>query len=908
MADRMEILLEAEKRGLLDERRQAAIDELRTRGNVLPGAFPGTGKAFPEALPVPPPAGSSELGFMNEAIASTFGGPIDLANMLMFGAGGDRPLGGSESIRGAMRGASDVTERAGLGQIHLAARGDKPQTWSEHIARGVGTGAGMVLPVGGVTNVLTRSAAPLVQRVAAQLQESMVRSPWLTGIYELFAGGGSGVGRKVGEERFPDNPTAQAMAELGFGLGIPLVPTALRHIVSDLVAPALRWAPVTGAGMRIAEGAVRPFTETGGRFRASRRLRSLAADPEAAAARVEEGGELSPAARTGDEELLALERAVLKTDVDLRGRFRRERTETTQNLRREIEDIGGGGEISSAREFIGSRVDRLLAALDSRLKQAGTLSKQRISEVSPNLRATEASTIVREEIESALKAARAQETDLWTEFTNSSPDILFPVTAARTTYLTLRNGLPRAQRDNMPENATEFLDPNSKNKGKFGESETAVELHGLYSALREDARIARSAGKRNEARIADEIADSILDDLGARADDPTDVGLAIKNAITFSRLLNEKFHRGAVGKLLGYAREGGATVDPKLTLDRIMAPGRRGSVATQQAVEAIGEGAVDSPAAMEDFIRTLFIDRAVVDNTVNLAQARRFLTSHEDLLSQFPRLRKELTDARDAQDVADRITTTVQARRKRLISPSMSRASEFLRSNVGDEIKRIIASNDPVRFAQQIQRQVRADPTGESLKGLRGGAVDYLLGQSRTIKEINGEPQSVIDGMRLLNVLDDKKTASVMEALLTRGDLDRLREIAHQLALVQKAMAGGKSPDRIMADFPNLLISYLGTVLGARAGAQLGAGTSGASLKTASALSGVANKLLGRLTNDTAEALIRDATTNEDLYAALLRNGDTPEGARIIDTRLNAWLAGVEGRYLTQDEELEETE
>ena len=147
-----------------------------------------------------------------------------------------------------------------------------------------------------------------------------------------------------------------------------------------------------------------------------------------------------------------------------------------------------------------------------------------------------------------------------------------------------------------------------------------------------------------------------------------------------------------------------------------------------------------------------------------------------------------------------------------------------------------------------------------------------------------------------------------MEALLTRGDLDRLREIAHQLALVQKAMAGGKSLDKIMADFPNFLIHVIGTTLGARAGAKLGAGTSGAQLKTASLMSGIANKLLGRLTNDKAEALIRDATTNEDLYAALLRNGDTPEGARIIDTRLNAWLAGVEGRYLTQDEELEETE
>jgi hypothetical protein len=75
-------------------------------------------------------------------------------------------------------------------------------------------------------------------------------------------------------------------------------------------------------------------------------------------------------------------------------------------------------------------------------------------------------------------------------------------------------------------------------------------------------------------------------------------------------------------------------------------------------------------------------------------------------------------------------------------------------------------------------------------------------------------------------------------------------------------------------------------------------------------MSGAANKFLGRLTNDTAEALIRDAVIHPDsgLFAALLRNADTPQGAKIIDARLNAWLVGVEGRYLTQDEESEETE
>jgi hypothetical protein len=910
MANKMEILLEAERRGLLDGDRSRLLAEARRRGMA------------PDPLPVSPSPGSREFGFLNAALASGLGAPVDLANMLMFGAGGDRPLGGRESIRAAMRGASDVSEplarRLGLGQGdlgNLPDPQDQPQTWGEHIARGVGTGASAVLPVGGVTNVLTKSAKPLVQRVASQLQESMVRSPWLTGIYELFASGGSGVGRKLGEERFPDNPAAQSIAELAFGLGIPLIPTAFRHIARagfDLIAPVLRWAPGTSTGMRIAEGAVRPFTESGGRARASRRLRSLAEDPDAAAARIEEGGELSAATRTGDENLLALERSVLETDVKLRGKFIRERTQTTKNLRREIEDIGGGGQISATRKFIGKRVDRLLAALDSRLKQSATLSKQRISELSPNLRATEASTIVREEIESALKSARIQEVDLWTEFANISQQLQFPLAGVRATYVTLRDKLPRAQRDNIPENARRFLDPGSEDVDRFGDSETAIELHGLYSALREDGRIARSVGKRNEARIADEIADSILDALEVR----TGVELApkiastLKEAITYSRLLNEKFHRGAVGKLLGYAREGGARVDPQETLDRVMRPGRGGAVATRKVTEAIGEEAVDSPAAMEDFIRKNFIDRAVVGDTINPSQAKRFFTSNEDLLNQFPKLRKELFNAKDAQDLDEAFSTAAKAKIKRLTSPSMSRAAKFFGSNVDDEIKTIIASDDPVNFARRIQAEARKDPTGGALKGLKGGVVDYLLRQAGSIELIQGIPESVIHGGRLMSILGDKKTALVVETLLTKGDLDRLKEVAKKLALLQKAMAGGKSLDKIMADLPNTIINLIGTTLGARAGAQLGAGTSGASLKTASFMSGAANKFLGRLTNDTAEALIRDAVIHPDsgLFAALLRNADTPQGAKIIDARLNAWLVGVEGRYLTQDEESEETE
>lgn len=127
-----------------------------------------------------------------------------------------------------------------------------------------------------------------------------------------------------------------------------------------------------------------------------------------------------------------------------------------------------------------------------------------------------------------------------------------PTTRTFEAYNDLITSLPRAQRDNIPPKARQFLEGASNQR--FTEAETVSEMHGLYSAMRADARRARSEGNFQTAHIADDIADAIMADIGGRAGDVRGpAGEAMRQAIDFSAEMNQTFRQGNVGRVLGYA-------------------------------------------------------------------------------------------------------------------------------------------------------------------------------------------------------------------------------------------------------------------------------------------------------------------------------------------------------------------
>ena len=79
---------------------------------------------------------------------------------------------------------------------------------------------------------------------------------------------------------------------------------------------------------------------------------------------------------------------------------------------------------------------------------------------------------------------------------------------------------------------------------------------------------------------------------------------------------------------------------------------------------------------------------------------------------------------------------------------------------------------------------------------------------------------------------------------------------------------------------------------GVRQGARAGQGVSGASLLTANFASQRMKRILEGLTNDRAEALLRDAVTDPDLMQALLTRNTSLIRERRIESRLTEWFLG----------------
>lgn len=842
--------------------------------------------------------------FLNRGIATTLGAPVDLANagLSAVGLGSDRPIGGSASIRSAMRSGGNMVDDAldtvGLGgNNQIVARPDQEaETYADSIAEGVGEATGALLPFGGMANVASKSASPLVSGIGKTTTQSVARRPGTALALEATGGAGAGAGRRAGQEEFPDNPAMQAVSELAGGVAGAGAPGAA-------VATAKR-LPLISLGTKGLKAAFAPFTESGGRAVASRRMREMAeGSPEdvVAASQRETVADLDPVTKSGDEGLMALRNAVLEEDAKLRGQFRKRTGEAADMLRKALEETGEGVPTAEARDYFQDRQDALVGMLDVRVRQAADAARQRLGALQPRSKRSEASTVVRDEIEAALSDARKQERALWDQVPD---DVELSTENSRAAFRRLMDDLPRAQQDDMPDVARRFLDEESNQR--LGATETVKEVRGLRSKLLDEARKARSQGDFNSARVSEEIADALLEDMESAGDDASQVGQLLGQARNFSRVLNQTFKQGAVGRILGHAREGGARIPAEQTLQTTVGRGgETGAAQTRQLLRAVENPELPGNSArvaqtrrnVEDYLRSQFADQAAPNGTVDPQSARRFVQSNSEVLDQFPDLKRQMQDAEQAETLVRQIRDTagqradnLRAGRRTGIMADEARG-RVLNSQVGAEIDALTKAKDPRAAAREVARQASKDQNGQAARGLKTGLVDYLM------ERTGGS------GAKIKRLLDDRKVGPVADELLTQGERRRLGEIADELSAVDVAQNNRATADAVMDDAPSRLMDMVVRTFAARAGAQAGQGTSGASLLTAQFASQRAKKFLQGMTNNKARELIKSAVTDDpELFKALMLDLDQPRNRRIANQRLNAWLAGP-GSDLVDDGE-----
>jgi len=825
------------------------------------------------------------LGNLNVGIVRTLGFPSDAINAVL-GLDPSRSAIGSQGLQ------------RGLAALNAAPPpGEEGEDFLSRTAQNVGAA---VLPFGGAAAAGARIAASGAPAVGGLAKAALttLHHPIAAGAVELGGAAGAAGGGLLAERMAPDAPAARMVGELIGGMTGSGLTQALPRVSPTALA---------ARGVQAARRAA-PFTGTGARARAARRLQSLVEDPQAAAARLEADDVLpgvSPAQRTGEPGLVALEREVAKRNLEVGGGLDRAQAGTTAQAR---EALRFSGRPQDARRF-----------LEDVTAQAAERARRRLERLRPSASIREASLAARREIDRAFDAAKSVENRLWATVPQDAP-----VRLERAQALLRDELLGRTVADDpadLPRFVTGLLgeldDAGDLAPGRLGVENDLKAVRTLRSRIGKAAAAerAKDAPNRNKVRILAGLEHALLEDLAASPGGPE-----LERAIDFSRDLNQRFRRGVVGEILGFERTGEGRIAPESTLERALgARGEAQGVAVrelegatagswervQAALRQLEGEAPTSPApgaaaapqasdSVRDFIRARFREQAVEPQSgrVDPAAAQRFLRQNRALLEEVPALRDEIAQAASAQRAVDTRLGRPTPGGLSAIHRAKTATAAYLEAPVDQEIARVLRARDPARSMRELVREVGGDPSGEALRGLKAAFGEFLAKGSETAADL-ADGASALSGRRMRRLLSEHQ--GVADVLFSPEERARLGKIVRTLERFD--VGRGRVPDiggDVIKDAPATIIDLVARTLGARHGAALGAGTSGASLLTAHFGAQRARELLQSLTNDQARDLLIGAITDEKLMAALLRDQTKiPSTRRAADFRVLRAYLGV---------------
>ena len=808
---------------------------------------------------------SGLMGQLNQGIANAAGGIIDLLN----------PFDPPHSLNpfGQGTGSAVTGLEMGMDAIGVNRATSEPDTFVENLARGAGEAAGAA-PFGGAAAKALSGAGGMIGGIADDASTAMNSTRGF--VSELFAGAGAQGAQSAAEDAGAPE-WLQLTAGLIGGAGVGAIPGLVRSTPSAIGARKLTSAVKT---------ATMPYTSAGGREVARQRLQELAGGADRAEQLAREIGPteigLSPAQQTGDPNLLALEQEAMRRNPKLRAEMDA-RAETAQQAA--TDNVRGmGGNPTDTQTFF----DRRRA--DFRSEIMGVVDRVTGGALRPKSKNSEIinSQEVADQIKAAQDAAKAQESALWG---NVPKGTQVGTTRSRQVAQELIAATPRAQRDDIPRVVQELLGPDSNSA--FGEFETVSEMHGLYSKLRETARAARSGTnqQRNLARISDEIADAILEDLGAGAGQ-TSVGRTIDEARAFSAEMHQIFDQGIVGRLMKQSVDGDRSIDPALTLDRSVGrSGSQGAINADGIRAAAGSG-VDSQ--IEDFLKGRF-DRAAfgADGKFNPKAGRTFMRDNADMMERFPGLKDTFDKALGTQTRAASVTARKDSVLTNMDNPSKSQTAAFNAAPAETAIDAVFKAKKPSVAARELAATARKDKSGKALDGLKGSFADYVIRSSTDVNGLNGDA--------MLRFLSKPENVATLRSAMPEGDVNRMRAIARELKKLRNGRKAAPDIGGLSPRSPNRVIEYVARIVAANQGAKAGKGA--ASLQTAQMASGRMKALLGNLQNDKAEQMLIDAVTDPELFRLLLVDPGSVKLAPVQVNRLAPYFTGAGAALATPDQD-----
>lgn len=838
---------------------------------MLAKSLEGQAQAQPE---------SDDAGFMgqlNRGIAEGVGGLVDFINPF------DKQMGSAKT------GLTNLMEAGGVNVSDEA-----PEGFLENVAYGTGAGASALVPVGAGAKAL-QGASGLVGQVAQKVAPQLMTKGGVAA--ELGAAAGSsaasGAAREAGY-----SPTVQQIAGLAGGFASPLTGLAARGAGKV----ALK-TPVTGAIAKGVTKAVAPFTETGARQVAIDRMQGLAGGQARASelARRSEASEnilgLSPAQRTGDEGLISLERATMKSDPKVSDRITGQMFESDEMVRRAIKS---SGDVRDTQAFVAQRQSEFGQKIDEYIGAAEASARKKIpaSGADP----MESSNIVAGELRRAQKLAKEQQKMLWNKIPKAAE---VDMSETRDIAKSMIDDLNVYNMKDVPSEVTSFLkSANTSTVQKVGEMNT------LSSKLRETARNAMSGESvnANKARIANEVAESINRNFDKISPD-NEINALIVDARAFTREMNKKFSEGTVGRLLKRGTRGDDKIDPELTLQKTMGQGGDVAAIAERDIStalAGGAGADTARNATAEYLRNQFKRKVFSGDKYSETSAVNFVNDNKALLDKFPEIRAEVQASIKSQ--SDLVS---QSARAKAISSEVSSGApaKFAASSADKSLDAVFNSDSPTKAMSSLVATAKKDKTGKAFAGLKSAVGDKLLfNVTRSLEKtrgggIEGAPQVETGGISLSRSLSDEGFMKIISQVYSKPELSRLKIMAKELENVDRARLSSDTGFGLDAIKPNAMISTLARVIGAKAGAKIAQRTFKGDIQTPAIFSARLQSIVGRLTNDKATALMKRAVEDNELFKDLLRGVRSAKDLNRMEKTLAPYLAGtITGQLEGQDQ------
>ena len=833
---------------------------------------------------------------INVGITDIIGAPVDLLNQLPrlgnllpgeqgFQPISDNPVGGSQFLRNTMSNLFDI----GYKNVEDLPADQRPFAVGGEV---VGQTAGTVVPIAAAArnvsalNALTQTAPK--SNVGAEILDTVVktqaRNPATTAGLEMGLSVPAAVGAGIAEAVDPGDPTSRLYGEIA-GAFSPLVVTST---LPDAIKGFTRF--------------LSSRTEKGVETQAARLLQKdlvdAGSDPERLAAILRASGDTSQTSAqvTGDERLLAIENQLVNDASQLSDDVAKQTKEAIGEFNAAYRQAIASGDPDLVRQAAVARREYFLASIKGRADRAEQKAKQIESTTLRTTDPNAANARAREILDEELEVARTTENQLWSavkrDVNVSADKLLSKYNEFRAELIETGESLP-APIETLIKNIKK-----SKPKKGLAKGETTsgalLKVRSRYLKLAKQARSKKDFG---DARVYQQLADAMLDDLDVV------VGDAASTARAFSRELNKNFTQGYMGRTLGFEGDGSLRVAPERTLESAVDSSdvqQRLNLAAQQ--RAAGGQADALLQQQQDFFTNLAARSTNFDGSVNPDKLQTFINNNADTLRSLG-LEDALTNVTAQRRLADRVSASAQRANK--FFDQKSAAARILKvNNVNEAVSKALTSGNVDQQIQDFANLAKRSDNPAVLDGLRYGIYETLL-DSATIPN-----SGLISGNRLeqlFNATSGGKTLKktlVDTGAITSGQANNIDRLIKKTKQFEAALANTSRAEDLLGGediFFDLLLRVGGANIGSMGAVSQATGTP---LVLAGAGVRASQRFFDKLPRLAVKGVLAEAVKNPKLMATLLEKPVGIKATNLRNKRLNAIL--VQAGILDGSEILEE--